>query len=277
MPGKASGPVREPAVAGMFYERDSDSLREGLTRLFSGLREGPEYNAVISPHAGYAYSGRTAARAISSLKPGRRFIILGPNHTGMGSEFSVMASGSWRTPLGEVPIDTVLARALEEHGLVEEDELAHAREHSIEVQLPLLQHLFGPDISFLPLAVMGSGYSRDSLERCRKLGSCLAGIARRHDARIIASSDFSHFISWEAAQEKDRKAIKKIEELDLEGFFRTLQETRASVCGYAPIAVLMAAARKLGWKSIETLGYTSSGEATGDYGEVVAYAAIGFR
>ncbi len=273
MPGK----TRQPAVAGMFYDWDGRTLRKTLDGLFSKLKDGPEYEAVVSPHAGYTYSGRTAARAISSLRPGKRFIILGPNHTGLGRDFSIMASGSWKTPLGRVPIDTGMARALEKHGLTEEDELAHSREHSIEVQLPFLQHRFGPGITFLPISIMGFGYTGAFLERCRKLGSCLADIAKEHDARIIASSDFSHFISWGAARERDHMAIEKIKDLDMEGFFRTLHETRASVCGYAPIAVLMAAALKLGWKRVEVLDYTSSGEATGDMSEVVAYAAIGFR
>jgi AmmeMemoRadiSam system protein B len=271
------GNIRQPAVAGMFYDWDGKTLRKTLDSLFSKTRKGPEYEAVISPHAGYTYSGRTAALAISSLKPGKRFIILGPNHTGLGREFSIMASGSWATPLGRVPVDTGIARALEKHGLTEDDELAHSREHSIEVQLPFLQHRFGPDITFLPLAIMGFGYTAAFLEHCRRLGSCLAGISRKYDARIIASSDFSHFISWEAARERDHRAIEKIKDLDLEGFFRVLHETHASICGYAPIAVLMAAAGELGWKKVEALDYTSSGETTGDMGEVVAYAAIGFR
>ncbi len=270
-------PIRHPAVAGIFYDFDRGGLEKTLANLFKGLKKGPEYNAVISPHAGYTYSGRTAARAISSLKPGKRFIILGPNHTGLGSEFSIMTSGSWQTPLGKVNIDSRLAQEIERCGLPEEDELAHTREHSMEVQLPFLQQLFGPDLSFVPISIMGSGYTQSFLERCERLGSCLAPIARKHDARIIASSDFSHYISWEAAREKDHKAIDNIRDLDLEGFFRVLHETRASICGYAPIAVLMAAARKLGWSRVDVLEYTSSGDVTGDKSEVVAYAALGFR
>ncbi|MCK4714950.1 MAG: AmmeMemoRadiSam system protein B, partial [Candidatus Aenigmarchaeota archaeon] len=162
-------------------------------------------------------------------------------------------------------------------GLPEEDELAHSREHSIEVQLPFLQHCFGSGLSFVPISIMGSGYNKPFLDKCRELGSCLADIASKHDARIVASSDFSHYISREAARENDYKAIDMIRALDLEGFFRFLHETRASICGYAPIAVLMASAAKLGWKSAEVLDYTTSGEVTGDTREVVAYAAIGFR
>jgi AmmeMemoRadiSam system protein B len=269
--------IREPAVAGMFYDWDGKTLKKTLDSLFSNIKKGPDYEAVISPHAGYVYSGRPAARAISSLKPAKKFIILGPNHTGLGREFSLMTSGSWKTPLGSVRINSELARALERCGLPEEDELAHSREHSIEVQLPFLQHRFGKTISFVPLTIMGFGYTEAFLKHCEKLGSCLADIAKKHKARIIASSDFSHFISWEAARERDHKAIEKIKELDLSGFFRTLHQTRASICGYAPIAVLMATAKKLGWTRVEVLEYTSSGEATGDMNEVVAYAAIGFR
>jgi AmmeMemoRadiSam system protein B len=275
MPGKED--IRQPAVAGMFYDLDGKALKKNLDSLFSRARKGPEYQAVVSPHAGYVYSGRTAAVAISSLKPGKRFIILGPNHTGLGSEFSIMTSGSWKTPLGPVRIDREMASALEECGLPEEDELAHSREHSIEVQLPFLQHRFGRAITFVPLSIMGFGYNEAFLDKCRELGTGLAGIARKFDARIIASSDFSHFISWEAAREKDMQAMDRIKDLDLEGFFKTLHETHASICGYAPIAILMAAASRLGWKRVEVLDYTSSGEATGDMREVVAYAAIGFR
>jgi AmmeMemoRadiSam system protein B len=271
------GTTRNPAVAGMFYDFDREGLKRTLDDLFSGVRKGPEYEAVVSPHAGYAYSGRTAARAISSLKPSKRFIILGPNHTGAGREFSMMSSGSWRTPLGPVRIDTRMARALGKCGLPKEDELAHSREHSIEVQLPFLQRRFGRDITFVPLSIMGYGFTSSFLGHCRELGSCLAGVARKNGARIIASSDFSHYVSWDAAREKDHRVIEQIKSLDLEGFFRTLHETRASVCGYAPIAVLMAAARELGWERVETLEYTSSGEVTGNMREVVAYAAIGFR
>ena len=191
--------IREPAVAGMFYDFDKQGLRKTLSNLFSGIKEGPEYKGVISPHAGYTYSGRTAARAISSLSPCKGFIIIGPNHTGLGREFSVMPSGSWRTPLGDVMIDKDIAGDIIRSGLSQEDSMAHSREHSIEVQLPFLQHLFGPGIGFVPISIMGFGYTVAFMNHCTELGRCLAGIARKHDIRIIASSDFSHYISGKAA------------------------------------------------------------------------------
>lgn len=269
--------TRDPAVAGMFYDFDKEGLKETLKNLLTGFKKGPDYQAVISPHAGYTYSGRTAARAISSLKPAKRFIVLGPNHTGLGSEFSMMSSGSWKTPLGNVSIDTKIAKEMEACDLPDEDELAHSREHSIEVQLPFLQHCFGKEITFVPISIMGFGFNEAFLNHCKKLGTCLAGIVKKHDARIVASSDFSHYISQEVAREIDYKVIDAIKDLDLEAFFRTLKETRASVCGYAPIAVLMTAAKKLGWERADLLEYTNSGEVTGNKREVVAYAAIGFR
>jgi hypothetical protein len=261
----------------VFYDRDPDGLRKTLDNLLSGLPRGPEYAGCISPHAGYAYSGRTAARALSSLSPSKRFIILGPNHTGTGSEFSLFPGGSWGTPLGSVRVDRGIASDLRESGLAQDDELAHVREHSIEVQLPFLQHLFGQGISFVPVAIMGPGYTRGFLDKCIALGKALAPIARKHDARVIASSDFSHYISWESARQKDGRALDMIRDLDPEGFFRVLHENRASVCGYAPIAVLMACALESKWKSVDVLEYTSSGDVTGDMNEVVAYAAVGFR
>ncbi len=269
--------TRDPAVAGMFYDFDKEGLEKTVDNLLSGMPKAPKYNSVISPHAGYTYSGRVAARALSSLSPSKRFIILGPNHTGLGSNFSTMASGTWKTPLGPVKVDSALAKQVLKCGLPEEDALAHSKEHSIEVQLPFLQRLHGPDISFLPISIMGFGYNSAFLKDCQKLGSCLAKIVKSTDIRLVASSDFSHYISWEAAQEKDLQVIGAIKDLDLEAFFRILHETRASVCGYAPIAVLMATARDLGWKRADLLEYTSSGEVTGDRSEVVAYAALGFR
>ncbi len=268
--------VRYPAVAGMFYYGDADNLRKQLDGLFSGVR-GPGNNlCVISPHAGYEYSGRTAAKAIGSLRPGRRFVIIGPNHTGMGAGFSIMRRGDWRTPLGDCGIDSGLAGELMEScGFLEEDGFAHEREHSIEVQLPFLQHLIR-NFTFVPITIMGEGYSGDFLEKCKTLGNALAKVMKaNHDVRLVASSDFSHYVPAEAAREKDGRAIEMIRKLDPAGFFRVLKETDASVCGYAPIAVLLFAARGLGLGAC-VIEYTDSGETTGDPSSVVAYAAIGF-
>lgn len=267
--------TRYPAVAGMFYYSDPVSLGRHLENLFSGTRK-DDYLCVVSPHAGYEYSGKTAASAINSMRPGKRFIILGPNHTGFGSEFSVMSRGSWRTPLGDCRIDPKLAGELMKCRILEEDLYAHEREHSIEVQLPFLQHRF-KRFTFVPITIMGMGYSDEFLRRCEILGNAIAkAIKSGPDVRVIASSDFSHYVSAKSAKEKDEKAMKSIMELDAGGFFRTLRDIDASVCGYAPIAVLLTAAKSLGLERVKLIDYTTSGERTGDTRSVVSYSAIGF-
>ena len=262
--------VRQPAVAGMFYPADPETLREQLKELFSGLEEQGKYNSVISPHAGYIYSGRAAAQAISGLKPSKTFIILGPNHTLIGPTFSIMTSGSWVTPLGNCSINEEVAKQLKENELLQEDTLAHEHEHSIEVQLPLLQHRF-KEFDFVPISVGNSGFSETFLENCKSIGEAIADIG----VPVIASSDFSHYIPFEEAKKLDMEAIKDIENLDLEGFFETLKRNNASICGFGPIAIVMSAMKKQNGKG-KLIAYTSSGEETKDYDSVVAYAAIGF-
>ncbi len=267
--------VRNPVVAGMFYYADSDILREHLDELFSSARTIDNCVGVISPHAGYEYSGRTAAKAISSLKQAETFVILGPNHTLMGPEFSIMGYGVWKTPLGECKINEDIAKLLKRNKILEEDTLAHEQEHSIEVQLPFLQYRF-KNFKFVPISVANTTYSDTFLEHCESVGETIAEISKEHDISIIASSDFSHYIPFETAKKHDMEAIECIEKLDVKGFFRTLQKNNASVCGFGPIAILMSAMKKLGKKG-KLIEYTSSGEATHDYNSVVAYAAIGFK
>ncbi|MCX6817897.1 MAG: AmmeMemoRadiSam system protein B [Candidatus Aenigmarchaeota archaeon] len=266
--------VRKPVVAGTFYPSGQNDLRNALTALFRGAGK-ETFSAVVSPHAGYQYSGRTAALAISSLKPAKSFIILGPNHNLIGPEFSIMSSESWHTPLGTVEIDTSLAQQLKKCPILEEDSLAHAHEHSIEVQLPFLQHKF-KNFRFVPISISGTDYSEEFLEKCVSLGKHIATVAKG-DIGIIASSDFSHYLPVSVADNKDTKAFAMIEKLDVNGFFNALEKTGASVCGYAPIAVVMSAAKASGLKKAILINKTNSGDATGDYSSVVAYYAIGFK
>jgi AmmeMemoRadiSam system protein B len=262
--------TRYPVVAGAFYENGMQALRKRLDGLFSGTREG-RCRIVVSPHAGYVYSGKTAAHAISSLK----FIILGPNHTGMGLEFSLMASGTWLTPLGRCRVDEALAKRLEALDFVHDDAHAHMQEHSIEVILPFLQHRFR-EFTFVPLCIMNTTYSSGFLKMCRQLGRRIAlHMGKDPDIGLIASSDFSHYLPQGVADMKDGAAVEEIVKLDAGGFFRKLDEVDASVCGYGPIAVAMEAAKALGLKA-KLIHKSSSGDATGDYKAVVAYYAIGF-
>ncbi len=267
--------IRKPAVSGSFYPSEKAKLSSQITELFFQANASPRYRIVVSPHAGYVYSGPGAAKAIGSLLPAKVFVVLGPNHTGMGQEFSIMSSGSWKTPLGDAEIHLGTASQLLKSGLVEENDWAHASEHSIEVQLPFLQHRFGK-LQFVPICIMNQSYSEEFLKKCQALGEFLGSLMGKQDICLVASSDFSHFVHAKSAEKYDMQAIDRIDSLDAKGFFDTLHKNRASVCGYGPIAAAMAAAKSLGLKKGELISYTNSGDATKDYSSVVAYAAIGF-
>ena len=153
--------------------------------------------------------------------------------------------------------------------------IAHSEEHSIEVQLPILQEVFG-SFSIVPVSIFNVDYSQRFLKKCEILGKTLAEIMKSKDVNFIASSDFSHYIRFDEAKRKDMLAIERIKNLDAEGFFGVLKDESGSVCGYGPIAVAIYTAKHLGLKGAELIEYTSSGEVTGDMNSVVAYAAIGF-
>jgi len=270
------GFVRKPVVAGMFYDSDPNKLTSQLTSFFKNVKIHSKSIGVISPHAGYVYSGQTAAWATASLKQAKTFVILGPNHNTVGEQFSIMSSGEWKTPLGTTRINSDVAGKLKEScDFLEEDPAAHAIEHSIEVQLPLLQHIHD-DFDIVPVSIINTEPSDDLVVLCEKLGMAIAMLVRHYSIGIIASSDFSHYVSREEADEKDREAIKKILSLDASGFFKTLESTDASICGFGTIAVLMSAAKVLGLSG-KLIHKSTSGDVTGDNRSVVAYHAIGFE
>jgi AmmeMemoRadiSam system protein B len=268
--------TRDPVVAGMFYFLDRENLENQVKGMLSRIKEKPRFRIVVSPHAGYEYSGKTAARSIKSLKEASTFILLGPNHNLAGPEFSVMDKGVWRTPLGDIKIDQKLAEKIIKAGVSESDTIAHSAEHSIEVQLPILQILF-KSFKIVPISIANCNYSEAFLKRCESLGKALAKLMKTNDINVIASSDFSHYISAEEAKRKDTLALDRICHLDNPGFFDVLKDESGSVCGYGPIAVAVSAARHLSLKKGEVLEYTSSGETTKDYNAVVGYASIGFE
>jgi len=269
---------RPPVVSGMFYSKDPKQLKADLTTLFnSAKRIKPRNLAVVSPHAGYAYSGITAAKSIASLKPAKSFILIGPNHQASGIEFGIMRKGTWSTPLGKCEIDTALASKIKRRFL-KEDPRTHLMEHSLEVQLPFLQYRF-EKFKFVPISITNINYTDEFLGRCEKIAESVFKAVRSRAGKgsvgIIASSDFSHYIPANLAEHIDKEAMKFITKLDTVGLFEFLKKKRASVCGYGPIAVVMSVAQKLGLKS-KVISYSHSGQSTGDLSSVVGYAAIGF-
>lgn len=272
--------VRAPAVAGSFYELQTERLRKQIEACFKH-ELGPKgfdrksVIAAVVPHAGYAYSGPIAAWTYSRLPPAN-FVIIGPNHHGVGAECAVLRDGLWKTPLNGVSVDPKLAEELLQHPLIQVDVLAHEAEHSIEVQLPFLQYCFGNEFKFIPLCVKNEFPDRELLKHCQALGRHLASVLKRQKERwiILASTDLTHYEPQEIASSIDERVLAAVLRLDESKFFAKLNELNASWCGFGPIAIAMVAAKHLGAKRCVLLKYATSGDITGEYEAVVGYASL---
>lgn len=277
--------VRQPAVAGQFYAGDTEGLRAEVAACFTH-RLGPgkmppaaktveRICGLVSPHAGYMYSGSVAAHgyyACSSLEDVELFVIVGPNHYGLGSGVATVREGRWRTPLGDVLIDAQAAKELvAASGLIDFDELAHQREHSIEVQVPFLQFIFGERHRILPVSM-----ALQDRKTAVEVGTAIASVVKKRRAVLIASSDFTHYEPHEQAARKDGELIKAIVGLDVAKHYTTLERLNVTACGYGPIAAIMTAVKELRASGGRLLKYATSGETSGDYGAVVGYASILF-
>lgn len=260
---------RKAAVAGSFYP--IQDLKEMIAGLFTGLpvTEAKEMIGIVVPHAGYVYSGKTAAHAYAELKNSnlRDFVVLGPDHYGVSDSESIYAEGTWSTPLGNAKIDEVLARSLlQDSEDIVEDEAAHSHEHSIEVQIPFLQYLFGETFSFVPVQL-----SDQSIEAAKRLALQLYGLKKKFIT--IASSDLTHYEPQKAVLDKDMKLINSIEALDTDEFYDILIKDDVSACGYGAVATLMELT-KLRKGKIKLLKHSTSGDVTEDKDSVVGYGAL---
>jgi AmmeMemoRadiSam system protein B len=228
--------------------------------------------ALLAPHAGYLYSGRTAGRVYGSVEVPDRVLLLGPNHTGLGRPAAVWSRGSWRTPLGPVSVDETVAAALvDAHPALEADTAAHLREHALEVQLPFLQSR-NPRIAIVPVCLADCG-----LPALLSMGAAMAGVLAQSPAGswlIVVSSDMTHYRSRAAARQQDELAIRKMEQVDAEGLYHAVREHGISMCGVVPAVVGLAAAARLGATRGRLVDYSCSGDVTGDDSDVVAYAGL---
>ncbi len=266
--------TREPAVAGMFYPAKKEQLLKQLESFFSKTKnvlEKEKTNAVIAPHAGYVYSGQTAAFAFSHLKRAKTFVIFCPNHTGMGKEISISNAQYWETPLGKIEVDLELGKKVCEKTIAEFDDLGHIGEHAIEVQLPFLQFLFKSGFKILPITIAAGNFFE-----LKKLGEAFFEIEKSEkiDLGFIASSDFTHYEPKTFAEEKDQMAIKKIGEMDSKGFYDMVVQRNLSICGFSGIVSLLSYCKMAGKKKGILLHYETSAKASGDSSSVVGYAAI---
>jgi AmmeMemoRadiSam system protein B len=228
--------------------------------------------SVISPHAGYVYSGKVAGSVFSSVALPENFIILGPNHQDVSTSISIMKKGVWETPLGEASVDQNLAELImSQSDNIRENEKSHSQEHSLEVQVPFLQYL-KKHISFVPISV---AYFAD-YEELEELGKAIVSAIHQYsrDVLIIASTDMSHYVSQEVAREKDFLAIDKILKLDARGLYDVVKREKISMCGFQPTTATIIASNGLNAKKADLIKYQTSGDVSGDFQKVVGYAGI---
>jgi len=263
--------IRNPVVAGQFYPGSASQLKAMIREMVDDRMEKEDVIGMVVPHAGYPYSGPVVGATISRVKLKDTFIIMGPSHTGMGKPFSIMTEGTWRTPLGDVEVDSELGKQiLSASSNLEEDFLAHLQEHAIEVQLPFLQY-FKPDIKIVPIILThatGDDY--------REIGKAIASAVQDSNKGVVlvASGDMTHYESQESAQQKDAQGIDAILDLNEDELLKRVAELRITMCAYAPVATLISAAKELGANKAELVRYQTSGDTTGDYASVVGYAGI---
>jgi AmmeMemoRadiSam system protein B len=257
--------MRTCAVAGMFYPREPSHLEQLLEKFFAGT--GPEENprGIVSPHAGYVYSGQVAATAFGAIPAdfSGTFVVIGPSHRGYITCVSEMP---WETPLGVIDTDDEFVRSLD----IETDELSHRDEHSLEVQMPFIKYRF-PRARIAPV-MMGQQDYASAIRLAEKIRHAVRQTNR--DVRIVASSDFSHYVPQEKARSDDLWAIEPLLALDTKEFYRRIAERRVTACGYGPITAMAEASTKLGAKAAKLIRYATSGDVTGDNKEVVGYASI---
>jgi AmmeMemoRadiSam system protein B len=230
---------------------------------------------LICPHAGYMYSGAVAASGFFELAQDglpETIVLLGPNHSGYGSGLSLLREGIWQTPLGDIQIDTKLADAiLSKTDIIDIDDTAHSFEHSIEVQLPFLQYLYGDKFKIIPICFLIQDYN-SAIE----VGNALHEALTAHNTVVVASSDMTHYESAQQAKKKDLSALDAITALDAPRFYETIEAQNITVCGHAPITALIAYAQSLNAKA-ELLNYRTSGDVSGNHSSVVGYASMLFK
>ena len=271
--------IREPAVSGTFYPRNPDVLRSDILGYLSKASNEKLPGGIaglISPHAGYMYSGQTAAYGYKALT-GAHFdtvIIVAPSHQSFFLGTAVFEKGAYRTPLGLVPIDEELSGGLiEKKSVVHGDARVHRGEHAIEVQLPFLQAVLG-EFKLVPLIMGTSQDPQSSKDLARLIYDCIKDGGKRY--LVIGSTDLSHYYPYDLAVEMDKAAIELLEAFDVEGLIRELARGKYEACGAGPLLAVMMVCEILGARQSKALNYTNSGDITGDLSSVVGYVSCAF-
>ncbi|MCZ6776731.1 MAG: AmmeMemoRadiSam system protein B [Ignavibacteria bacterium] len=263
--------VRPCAVCGQFYSADADELRRDIKALLEKVERksvGGRIHGIISPHAGYMYSGFTAANGFALLQGSTysSVVIVSPSHREYFDGISVFPGDGYETPLGEVTLNSPLReQLLSECSLVQASPAGHGEEHAVEVELPFLQEVL-PEFSFLPIVI-----GDQKREYCFELGKALASILKDKNALLVASTDLSHYHSSKIANELDSVMIEDVRIFDYERLMSDLEKGKTEACGGGPTVAVMAALSHLGVDKMEILHHCNSGDITGDNNSVVGY------
>ena len=262
---------RLPIASGSFYPGNKEELVSVLKTLMADSPEKQKALGAISPHAGYIYSGGVMGSVFSRIEVPDTVVILTPNHTGSGAPYSIWPEGRWITPLGETSTDEELVNEiLNSCELIEKNESAHTNEHSAEVILPFLQYS-NPQVKIVVIVIRSNNFE-DLSTIGKSIGDVLKKI--RLDALVVASSDMTHYESRQSADKKDKSAIAEIVALKEEGLYRVVREQNISMCGVSPVISMMVCSKERDAAKAELIKYETSGEASGDYKQVVGYAGI---
>jgi len=269
-----SGPVRPSPIAGSWYPGEPAILK-GDIEAYLGRASIPDIPtkpiAIVSPHAGYVYSGPVAAHAYKALV-GYEYstvVVISPSHRAYFPSIAIWGEGAYETPLGQVPIDEELCEALVGSvASIKEEKKVHLAEHALEIQLPFLQVVL-ESFRLCPI-MMGEQDFRLCNDLARSLDKC---IGKRDDVLVVASSDLSHFHAYERAVAMDNIVAKRIDAFDIEGLNLNLEEGACDACGGGPIMAAMLYAKARAKTNTLVLKYANSGDVTGDRSSVVGYLA----
>ncbi|MDD3296638.1 MAG: AmmeMemoRadiSam system protein B [Candidatus Omnitrophica bacterium] len=263
--------IRKAVFSGQFYPEASRDITKFIESLGYSRSLKISAKGIILPHAGYVYSGKVAVSAASKIAGRKTVLALGPNHTGLGSEFSLWAKGAWETPCGDIAIDEGLAKAiLAKNGPITEDYSAHTKEHSIEVQLPILKYFLG-GFSLVPIAC-GLAVPGRYKEAAWQIFEAIKEL--KSDVLLLASTDLTHYEPDSIARKKDSAVIEAIVNLDEKKLLDNVKTMNITMCGLAPVAILISCLKLLGARKATVAMYQTSGDALGDYDSVVGYAGI---
>ncbi|BBE30385.1 MEMO1 family protein [Tepiditoga spiralis] len=259
--------IRRARFSGSFYPQNIEKLNELMNFYYDNIKLCNKYSepiGIIVPHAGYIYSGKIAALAykkIFNTSNFKRVFLIGPNHSGIGSNISIYDEGSWETPYGKIKVDTKIAKKIIETLNINNDISAHYYEHSLEVQLPFLQYVLKDNFSIVPITLKDQSFLT-----VKNIAKVLKPLLKKGDL-IIASTDLNHYEKQEITYEKDLKIIKAIEQKDVEDLYIQIETNDITMCGYGAVGILL----NLEFKDVNILGHTTSGDVTYDYSSVVGY------